>query len=183
MSTAARNRVIGFVIAAAIFAADQAMKYLVVVKLGMRDGDTLPLLPFFAFTRTPNNGVSLGLFPAGSDAQRWALVAVTALIALGVTVWMLRERKLGDIVPLALVLGGAVGNILDRVRLGYVIDYADLHFGTVRPFLINNLADDAVVIGVLIILARSLFMREKPPETQSAKPSEPPEADQSAETH
>ena len=63
-----------------------------------------------------------------------------------------------------LVLGGAVGNIVDRVRLGYVIDYADLHFGTFRPFLIFNIADAAITIGVLIILARSFFMRDKSAE-------------------
>src|SRR5690606_7729142 len=118
---------------------------------------------------------------------RWALVALTCAIAIAVTVWMLRERKLGDIVALALVLGGALGNILDRVRFGYVLDFADLHIGEFRPFLIFNVADAAITIGVLIILARSLFMREKPRDTQS----EPPEdqapgghrADNPAETH
>jgi signal peptidase II len=74
---------------------------------------------------------------------------------------MLRETKLGDVLPLGLVLGGALGNILDRSRFGYVVDYADLHFGTFRPFLIFNLADAAITIGVLIILARSFLLREK----------------------
>jgi signal peptidase II len=117
--------------------------------------------------------------------MRWALVIVTALIALAVTVWMLRERKLGDILALGLVLGGALGNIRDRARLGYVLDYADLHFGTFRPFLIFNVSDACITIGVLIILARSLFMREKPRETQSEPPKDPIEdgADPTAETH
>jgi signal peptidase II len=117
--------------------------------------------------------------------MRWALVAVTGLIAIAVTVWLLRERKLGDILPLALVLGGALGNIRDRARFGYVLDYADLHFGTFRPFLIFNVADACITIGVLIILARSLFMREKPAPTQSAPREDPSEngADQPAETH
>ena len=85
----------------------------------------------------------------------------TALIAVIVLLWMLRERTGGDIFGLGLILGGALGNILDRVQYGYVIDYADLHFGTFRPFLIFNIADAAITIGVLIILARSFFLRDK----------------------
>ena len=59
------------------------------------------------------------------------------------------------------MLGGALGNIRDRVIHGHVIDYADLHFGEWRPFLVFNLADAAITIGVLIILARSFLSREK----------------------
>ena len=59
------------------------------------------------------------------------------------------------------MIGGAIGNIIDRIRLGYVIDYADLHFGEWRPFLIFNLADAAITFGVLILLARALFVRDK----------------------
>jgi signal peptidase II len=86
---------------------------------------------------------------------------MTATVALVVVVWLLRERKFGDMVPLGMVLGGALGNIRDRVTYGHVIDYADLHFGEWRPFLIFNLADAAITIGVLIILARSFLSREK----------------------
>jgi signal peptidase II len=181
----ARHRLFGFALAGAIFAADQAIKHVVDVTLAMKEGDQIALLPIFALTRTHNPGVSLGMFTATSAEMRWALVIVTALIALAVTVWMLRERKLGDILALGLVLGGALGNISDRARLGYVLDYADLHFGTFRPFLIFNVSDACITIGVLIILARSLFMREKPRETQSEPPKDPIEdgADPTAETH
>src|SRR5690606_10219392 len=116
MSTATRHRLIGFAVAGLIFVADQCLKWLVNGPLAMRLGDSIELLPFFNFTRTHNYGVSLGMFSATSPEMRWALVALTCAIAIAVTVWMLRERKLGDIVALALVLGGALGNILDRVR-------------------------------------------------------------------
>jgi signal peptidase II len=182
MTRTTRNRVLGFSLAAAIFVADQAMKFVVHEVLHMRGGDSIGLLPIFALTRTHNYGVSLGMFTAESQAMRWALVVVTAAIALAVTIWMLREKRLGDIAPLGLVLGGALGNIRDRVRWGYVLDYADLHFGAFRPFLIFNIGDACITIGVLIILARSLFMREKPGETHS-EPPETPQADHSAETH
>ena len=169
MSDVWRNRGIGLVIAAAIYAIDQWVKRLVVGPLGLiAEGYQREVLPFFDLTRSHNRGVSLGMFTAQSVEMRWALVAVTALIAVVVLVWLLRERKLFDIVGLALILGGALGNIHDRYSFGYVIDYADLHFGTFRPFLIFNVADAAISIGVVIILARALFMREKPAASQAA---------------
>ena len=80
---------------------------------------------------------------------------------------MLREKAMADVVALALLLGGALGNIYDRATIGFVIDYADLHFGEFRPFLIFNIADAAITFGVLIILARSLLSRDKPPEGEA----------------
>ena len=166
MTSAARHRLTGIVLAALVFIADQALKWYVTGPLGLRsDGDQLVVNSIFNFTRTSNYGVSLGLLTAGSMEMRWLLVFMTAGIALVVLVWLLRERKPGDIIPLAMVLGGALGNIRDRVKLGHVIDYADLHFGSVQPFLVFNLADAAITIGVVIILARSFLIREKRPQT------------------
>ena len=163
MTIFTRARTIGLALAALIFAADQAMKHFIVNVLGLTQiGDHYPLLPFFDFTRTNNTGVSLGMFSATSMEMRWILVLV----------WLLRERRLWDIVPLGMILGGALGNIVDRYRFGYVIDYADLHIGEFRPFLIFNVADAAITIGVVIILARALFIREKPANGQGSAPTD-----------
>ena len=170
--TLTRPHKLGLALAAATFLLDQAIKWLVIGPLDLPQVLQIELLPIFDLTWTENHGVSLGLLTAGSETQRWMLVALTAVIALVVAVWLLREKKPGDVLPLGLVLGGALGNILDRVRLGYVADYADLHFGTFRPFLIFNLADAVITIGVAIILARSLLLREKP----EAKPDPSPES-------
>ena len=167
MNPVLKNRLIGLAIAVLLFAADQAFKGYILHGLKLQLGQSHYLLPIFNYTLTHNYGVSLGMFTAQSDGQRWALVAVTGAIALVVTIWMLRERKIGDIVPLALVLGGALGNIKDRYDLGYVVDFLDLHFGEWRPFLVFNVADAAITIGVLIILARSLLIREKAPENSA----------------
>lgn len=162
MSRTARHRLTGLVLAAVIFGVDQWVKWLVTGPLGLdQDGEQLVLLPFFDLTRTSNYGVSLGMLTAQTDTARWLLVAMTAAIALGVLVWLLREKVLGEILALSLVLGGALGNIRDRVLYGHVVDYADLHFGDFRPFLIFNIADAAITIGVLLILARSFLSREK----------------------
>ena len=168
-----RNRTFGLILAALIFLADQAVKWWVTGPLALREeGDQIVLGPVFNLTRVNNIGTSLGLLNAHSDAMRWALVALTAAIALVVLVWLLRERKLGDIAALGLVLGGALGNIRDRAMFGYVIDYADLHFGTYQPFLVFNLADAAITSGVVIILARSFLIREKPPQAAGAPATE-----------
>ena len=166
MTTTGKRRLYGFAIAAAIFVVDQVLKWIVDNVLDMQLGESIPLIPIFALTRTHNYGVSLGMFTAQSTEMKLALIAVTGLIAVVVLVWLLRERLLADVAGLALILGGALGNIQDRYQLGYVIDYADFHIGTFRPFLIFNVADAAITIGVLIILARALFMREKPPAAQ-----------------
>lgn len=181
MSRPARHRAIGLVIALVVFIADQGMKWLVMGPLRLYERDAIELLPFFDLRFTQNFGVSLGMFTATSNEMRWLLVAVTAAIALVVFIWMLREKAMGEILALALVLGGAIGNIRDRATLGYVIDYADFHIGTFRPFLIFNIADAAITIGVVIILARSLFLREKRPDTTDNDPNDDDTAHRAAE--
>ena len=78
------------------------------------------------------------------------------------------RRTAVDQIALGMVLGGALGNILDRVRLGYVVDFADLHFGDFRPFLVFNVGDAAISIGVVILLLRAFLTRKdrrRPKET------------------
>jgi len=157
-----RLRAQGFAFAALVFVVDQSVKWLMSGPLHLQRIGSIDLLPFFALRWTENYGVSLGMFTATSAEMRLALIGVTGLIALGVAIWMLREKAKGDVLALALVLGGALGNIWDRMTFGFVIDYADLHIGEWRPFLIFNIADAAITAGVLILLARSLLSREKP---------------------
>ena len=156
-----RNRLIGLAIAAFVAIVDQAVKLYVIGPLDLRRVGNIDLLPFFDLTYTENKGISLGMLQATDMETRWLLVALTAVIAGVVLVWMMREQLMGEIFGLALILGGAIGNIRDRYDLGYVIDYADFHIGTFRPFLIFNIADAAITIGVVIILARSLLVRDK----------------------
>ncbi|KPF81229.1 signal peptidase II [Novosphingobium sp. AAP93] len=163
-----RNRLAGFALALGVFGIDRAIKALMAGPLQLQAVGVIKLLPFFDLRWTENRGVSYGMFTADSSEMKFALLGMTGAIALGVAVWMLREKVLGEILALALVLGGALGNIYDRAVRGYVIDYADLHIGEWRPFLIFNLADAAITFGVLILLARSLLSREKPAQPADA---------------
>ena len=172
MTMLTRNRRIGLAVALTGFVADQALKLLVTGPLGLvKDNDQIVLTSFFYLTRTSNYGVSLGLLTADSDLMRWLLVALTGGIAVMVGAWLMREKKFADILPLAMILGGALGNIVDRVRFGHVVDFADLHFGAWRPFLVFNLADALISLGVVIILARSLLIREKPTQDKAGMPA------------
>jgi signal peptidase II len=156
-----KNRTLGVTVAAAIFLIDQAVKWVVTYPLQLPHRLTIEMLPFFTLRWLKNTGVSMGLLPADGELARWLLVGLTCAIAAFVAFWMWREKRRDDAVALALVLGGALGNIVDRVRLGYVVDYADLHFWGVSPFLVFNVGDAAITIGVLLLLARALLTRDR----------------------
>ena len=155
----------GFLVALVVFALDQLTKWIVTGPLGINQlGDQMVLLPIFNFTYTENNGISLGLLNATTQTGRWMLVALTSVIAIGVAVWIGRERDRIDQIALGMVLGGALGNIFDRARHGYVVDFADLHFGEFRPFLIFNVGDAAISVAVVILLLRAFLTRKEGPE-------------------
>ena len=168
---AINHRPLGLTVAIVTLALDQLVKYTVTYPLALqsRADAGIEILPFFRLRWLENRGVSMGFFHADNDTMRWMLVGMTMLIAGFVGVWMWREKARSDVAALGLVLGGAIGNIVDRMRLGYVVDYADLHFGEWRPFLIFNLADAAITFGVLILLARALLLREKGAKTETLK--------------
>jgi len=172
-----RKSALGFTIAAIVFVLEQVTKWVVLGPLDLRNTRIVEVLPFFRLQYTENPGISLGLFPASSDAMRWILVVVTAAIAAGVAYWISREEKRWDQIALGMVLGGALGNIIDRVRHGYVVDFADLFFrfiprsvcpsfenGECHPFFIFNVADAAISIGVAILLLRAFLAKERPKE-------------------
>jgi len=158
------DRKAAWVTALAFFIVDQLTKWIVIGPLRLQERYQIELLPIFNLTWTENRGISLGMAQADSDLGRWLLVGGTAIIAGIVGWWITREKQPGDQLALAMVLGGALGNIVDRVRFGYVVDFLDLHFGDFRPFLVFNVADAAISIGVVILLLRALLVRPEAKE-------------------
>ena len=172
--------------AAIVFAIDQAIKYWITGVLHLDDvGGVRTVTSFYQFTFVPNCGISLGLLGHYSDTHwaRVALTAVTSGIALAVLVWLWRERNGADRLALGCIFGGAMGNIVDRLipagtlgKLasgavaypGCVIDYADLHIGGWRPFLVFNVADAAITLGVLVLLGRALLGGRRVQESSNA---------------
>ena len=160
----------GLLFAALAFILDQVSKWVVTVPLSLEPKGMIEITSFFNLTWAENCGISLSMFASCTATTRWTLVAVTALVAAAVAFWMTREQAKGDVIALAMILGGALGNIVDRVRLGYVVDYADLHIGDFRPFMIFNVADACITLGVLLLVARALLLGEKTPDADG-KPS------------
>ena len=157
-----RNRSLALVVAFLIFVFDQATKWAVKYPLNLegQPDRAITITSFFNLRWVENPGVSLGLLTADTQLARWLLVGMTSVIALLVALWLWREKRRDDSFALGLILGGALGNILDRSRFGYVVDFADLHFGEWRPFLVFNVGDAAITIGVLLLLVRALLMSD-----------------------
>jgi signal peptidase II len=149
-------KALGYALAGLVFVLDQLSKYWIVNIVRLPERGFIDILPFFRLTFVGNIGVSMGLLQANSDLARWGLVGATALIAVTVAVWIARETQRPDVLALGLVLGGALGNIVDRVRFGYVVDF--LHFfWRDHNFWVFNVADAAISVGVLLLLARALL--------------------------
>jgi len=154
------HRALGFGVATVVLLLDQVSKWLIMGPVALRERGLIEITGFFDLRWVQNYGVSMGFLVAGSDRERWLLVTVTALIAAGIVLWIWREKARPDVAALGLVLGGAIGNIADRTRFGYVVDFLDPHIGGWHPFLVFNVADAAITIGVLILVLRALFVRE-----------------------
>jgi signal peptidase II len=120
------------------------------------DGSLLPVLPFFNLTLGLNRGVSFGMFSAEGAAGWWGLVLATLVISMIVGWLWHRARTLSDRFGYAFILGGALGNLVDRLPDGAVTDFIDLHAGGWH-FPTFNLADVGITAGVLLLLLSSLL--------------------------
>ena len=148
--------VLGGVIALAVILVDQIVK---VGVLAHSDGSQLvstPLGPFLDLTLRLNRGISFSLFAGDSAAGQAVLLGVT-LAATGLLAWwLIRSRSALPAAGLGLIIGGALGNAIDRLAHGAVIDYLDLHaFG--RHFFVFNVADAAINVGVALLILDLLF--------------------------
>ena len=114
--------------------------------------EVVPVLPIFNFTLVFNEGAAFSFLSDAGGWQRWFFIVLTSIISLGLLVWLTRlrqgERLTG--VSLAMILGGALGNLLDRLRLGKVVDFLDFHWQSWH-WPAFNLADSAITVGVLLM--------------------------------
>lgn len=162
------SRALAYALAAAVFLLDQWTKWLMIEQLRLHVRLQVPVTPWLNWTWVENRGISMGLLDLGEDG-RWFLIALTGSIALWVATLIARARPSLDSLAFALVLGGALGNIVDRVRFGYVVDFVHLHAGGLS-FYVFNVADAAITLGVILLLARGLLARPAPAPTEEAKP-------------
>jgi signal peptidase II len=157
MSRITRAGWTAYLLAIAIVIADQLSK-LAILQLPERASQ--PVFGPLQFTRIWNGGVSFGLFQAGHDVIRWGFVLFSLGVAGLLAVWAARTAKLLPAVGFGLVMGGALGNAVDRARFGAVVDFIDVQAIGFFPWIFN-IADSGITIGVILLLLDSL-RREKP---------------------
>lgn len=119
----------------------------------------IEVLSFFDLTMVWNRGISFGIGQS-EGLMRWFLVIMTTGIAIGFTVWLLQAARRFTGIALALVIGGAFGNVIDRIRFGAVVDFLDFS-GLLRPYFFNyvfNVADAAISVGAVLLFADQFLM-------------------------
>lgn len=148
----------GFV-AALLIVLDQAIKAL--VEAGMALYETIPLLPFLALHRTHNTGVAFSMF---ADSGDWRLIALVILVTCFILWLALRSAPHQHTARLgfALIVGGALGNLIDRMRFGHVVDYVLFHTPN-WSFAVFNLADAAITVGAGLVILQEVmdWLRER----------------------
>ncbi|MEM9430566.1 MAG: signal peptidase II [Pseudomonadota bacterium] len=131
---------------------DQASKHVVLYELGLLtepDGEILVLPPYLQFRMAWNTGINFGLFGSEVDAMRWILIAVALVISAVLTVWALRTGGWRVPILAGVVVGGALGNVWDRIVYGAVADFLNMSCCGIRNPYAFNVADIAIFVGAL----------------------------------
>jgi signal peptidase II len=151
---------LGFWVALATFALDQASKLYLLYGYDLPVREPLVLAPFLELVVVWNQGMSYGLFKQNTEVGRWALVAVQIAAAVGLSLWMVRASGRILVLSLALIVGGAAGNALDRIVFGAVFDFVHFHVGA-WSWYVFNVADAAIVAGVIGLLYDALVLERQ----------------------
>jgi signal peptidase II len=163
-SDSASTKRLGLTLILGILALDQLSKYWIVNVLHLPEIGKIELSPIFDLTMVRNYGISFGAFTADADWERWALVGLSTIIAIIFSVWLTRAKRSLTILALALVIGGAIGNVIDRIRYGYVVDFLD--FSGIGFIWVFNVADSAITIGAILLGLDMLLNPDEPPQSR-----------------
>lgn len=147
-------RKLGLLVALLIFIADQATKFYVLHGLNLEFAGMIPVIPFVDFVLVWNRGISYGLFQQHQDFGRYVLIFLSLLISAGLGIWLNRTKDRILALAIGFLVGGALGNVIDRLIYGAVVDFVLLHWGEWRWYVFN-LADAAIVFGVVLLLYES----------------------------
>jgi len=146
-------------LAAIVAGLDQTSKWLIVFGLGYQTGEAHRILPFLDFTLLWNKGISYGLLDTSGNLGKWLLIALTILIIFGF-LWMVRgPQRASIILAYGLIIGGAAGNLVDRLVHGAVVDFISLHAAGYYWYVFN-VADIAITLGVAALFL-DMFIGEK----------------------
>ncbi len=160
----------GLILAVVVIILDQIAKYIVLgpghfsppgCLEGGYDCRFIPISPVFNLQMVWNRGVSFGLMKANTDIVRWGLVGLSLVISGVFASWLRTAERRLTAVALGLVIGGALGNVIDRIRFGAVVDFVDFS-GLMFPWVFN-VADAAITVGAILLAVDMLFFAETEP--------------------
>jgi len=137
---------------------DQASKWLMVSWLSLYE--TVAVIPYFNLTMAHNTGAAFSFLAGAGGWQRWFFMGITFLISIALFIWL---KKLGsqaklEAISISLILGGAIGNVIDRIYFGYVIDFLDVYVGSYH-WPAFNIADAAICIGAALLIIDSFIAK------------------------
>ena len=150
----------GLTVAAAVCVLDQALKLWLIFVYDLGSKGLVRLAPGIDLVLTWNTGISYGLFPQDGAGGRWLLIAIKAMAAILLTIWLTRTQARLTALALGLIIGGAIGNAIDRLVYGAVADFVLLSITTASSrfdWYVFNLADAAIVAGVVGLLYESVI--------------------------
>jgi signal peptidase II len=138
---------------------DQASKWAMVSWLALHE--TVAIIPFFNLTMAHNTGAAFSFLAGAGGWQRWFFVGLASLISIGLFIWIKKLAKTKmEAMSVSLILGGAIGNVIDRIYFGYVIDFLDVYYGSYH-WPAFNIADSAIVIGAGLLIFDSFRTESK----------------------
>ena len=133
---------------------DQASKWLMMSWLSLYE--TVAVMPYFNLTMAHNEGAAFSFLAQAGGWQRWFFIGLALIISTLLLVWLakLKPTEKLEAISLSLILGGAIGNVIDRISYGYVVDFIDLYIGQ-NHWPVFNIADSAICIGAILLIADS----------------------------
>lgn len=143
---------------------DQVSK--IAVATSMQLYESIPLMPYFNLTYVHNQGAAFSFLSEAGGWQRWFFAILALVVSIALIIWLSRLQKHETLlaVALSLVLGGAVGNLIDRLLYGYVIDFLDVYYQTWH-WPAFNIADSAITLGVFLMLLESFGVGNRKEES------------------
>ena len=154
---------LGLALALLVLGADQGSKWWILTRLDLPDRRFVTVLPVLDFEMVWNHAVTFGLLGGIGAAGRFVFSAIAVVVVALLLSWMRRTPKPWVALALGAIIGGAIGNVLDRLRFGAVVDFIHAHLGQLSWDYIFNVGDAAIVCGVIVLLGDSLLDRRAAP--------------------
>ena len=161
-----------FALAATILLLDQLTKLWIMAEFSL--GQSLYVNGIFNLVRAHNEGAAFSFLSDAGGWQRWLFTVISAVVSLIIAVWLTRlpRQRVLEALALSLILGGALGNLYDRMTLGYVVDFLDFHWGNWH-FAAFNVADMAISVGAVLIIIDGLFFQQSKETDDSSAAANP----------